>query len=118
MYQVRGALFGLLGLGGSIDGGGFELFLDFGGLGVFFGLCLSPSLGQLGGLGLAGLEFVDAAGGVDQLLLAGVEWVAVGADFNGNILYGRVSRKGGVAAVAVNGCLEDLRVDSGFHNSS
>jgi hypothetical protein len=76
----------------------------------------SHSFGVLGSFGLAGLEFVDAAGGVDELLLAGVERVAVRANFHGNILHGRVSREGSVAAVAVDGGLKDLGVNGGFHN--
>ena len=34
------------------------------------------------------VEFIHAAAGVDQLLLAGVEGVALGADFNGDVLLG------------------------------
>ena len=34
------------------------------------------------------VEFINAAAGVDQLLLAGVERVALGANFNGDVLLG------------------------------
>ena len=34
------------------------------------------------------VELVHAAAGVDELLLAGIERVAFGADFNGDVLFG------------------------------
>jgi hypothetical protein len=33
-------------------------------------------------------EALNASGGIDQLLLAGKKWMAVGTDFNANILFG------------------------------
>jgi len=69
-------------------------------------------------LGILPAEAFDATSGVDQLLLAGKEWVASGADFYVDIAL--VSRTGSemVAARAhdayfvvngVNGCLHSLR---------
>jgi hypothetical protein len=103
-------------LGFGVDCVFLQFGLELGSFGVFLVGALGSGLGVLGGLGLAGLKLVDAAGGVDELLLTGVERVAVGANFHRNVLHGRMSREGGVATVAVNGSLEDLGVNGGFHN--
>src|SRR5271165_7180510 len=64
-------------------GGGFG---GFGGLGGF-------GLARVG-LGVLAAETLDAAGGVHQLLLAGEEWVAGGADFHADVaLVGRTGHK-------------------------
>ena len=44
---------------------------------LLFGGC-----GFRGGIGVLLGETLDAAGGVDEFLLAGEKWVAVGADFD------------------------------------
>jgi hypothetical protein len=61
-------------------------------------------------------ELVDATAGVDDLLLARVERVAVGADFNLQIVPERRPRQERVTAAAADGGLFVLRVDSGFHD--
>jgi len=94
------------GLGVCFDSLSLELFLNLGEISVLLVLGGGSALSNLVGLGLAGLELVNAAGSVDEFLLARVERVAVGADFNANLLHGRMSSEGGVAAVAVNGGLE------------
>ena len=62
------------------------------------------------------VELIHAAAGVDQLLLAGVEGVALGADFHGDVLLGGTGLIHGAAGAADGGGLI-IRVDSGLHNS-
>jgi hypothetical protein len=105
------------GLGFGFDGLGLDLSLDLGELSVLGVFGRGSLFGVLGGLSLAGLKLVHASGGVDKLLLTGVERMAVRANFHVDALHGRMSREGGVATVAVDGGLKYLRVDGGFHNS-
>jgi hypothetical protein len=60
------------------------------------------------------VELVNAAAGVDQLLLAGVEGMALGADFNGDILLCGTGLDY-VAAGALDGGLLVIRMNSFFH---
>src|SRR3954463_14532619 len=66
------------------------------------------------GPGLAALEPLDAAPRVDQLLTAGVERVAVGADLHVQLGLGRTGREL-VAAGAADVCLDVLGMDVGLH---
>ena len=70
-------------------------------------------------LGVLLLKSLDAARGVQQLLLSGEEWVAVGADFDQHHIAfeGRAGLKG-VAAGAVNHQFVVIRMNSGFHERS
>ena len=85
---------------------------------------------MLGGLFLCGRDFrrgvgvflreaFDAAGGVNQLLLAGEEWVAIGADFDVE-LFTLDGRTGGeiVAAGAMHSDGVIVGVNTGFHEKS
>ena len=60
------------------------------------------------------VELINTAAGVDQLLLAGVEGVAVGADLNGDVLLGGTGLDDG-AASASDGGLLILGMDSFLH---
>ena len=60
------------------------------------------------------VELLHAAAGVDQLLLAGVEGVALGADFHGDVLTGGAGLDD-VAAGAADGGLVVLGMDAFFH---
>ena len=60
------------------------------------------------------LEAIDTAAGVNQLLLAGVERVALGADFNAQLLLGGTGDES-VAADAGHGNLLILRMDAFLH---
>lgn len=81
-------------------GGGFGGFDLGGGVGVLFG------------------EAFDAAGGVDELLFAGEEGVAIGADFDVEAVAfdGRASLKI-MAAGAVNRYGVIIGVNTGFHEA-
>src|SRR3954470_6086361 len=68
-------------------------------------------------LGGAALEALHATAGVDQLLLARVERVAVGADLHVDPALGRARREL-VAARAAHVSLDVLRVDFGLHRPS
>ena len=80
--------------------------------------------GCFGGFGLAGVglgilaaEALDAAGGVDQLLLAGKEGVAGGADFHADVaLVGGTGHKG-VAAGTVHAGFVVSRMDGWLHGT-
>jgi len=80
--------------------------------------------GCLGGFGLAGVglgilaaEALDAAGGVDQLLLASEEGVAGGADFHADVaLVGGTGHKG-VAAGTVHAGFVVSRMDGWLHGT-
>ena len=61
------------------------------------------------------VELINAAAGVNELLLAGVEGVALGADFNGDVLLGAAGGDD-FAAGAADGGLFVLGVDSGLHS--
>jgi len=60
------------------------------------------------------VETVDTSTGINQLLLAGIERVALGADFNSDILLGGASGKG-VATSTANCSLFVLRMDAFSH---
>ena len=61
------------------------------------------------------LETIDTAAGVNQLLLAGVERVALGADFNAQLLLGGTGDES-VTADAGDGNLLILRMDAFLHD--
>ena len=60
------------------------------------------------------VEPINTSTGVNQLLLAGVERVALGADFNSDVLLGGTGRKD-VATGTANGGLFVLGVDTFSH---
>ena len=60
------------------------------------------------------LEAIDTAAGVNELLLAGVVRVALGADFNAQLLLGGTGDES-VAANAGHGNLLILRMDAFLH---
>ena len=60
------------------------------------------------------VETIDTSTGVNQLLLAGIERVALGADLNSDILLGGAGGKG-VATSATNCGLFVLRMDAFSH---
>src|SRR5438876_43294 len=71
----------------------------------------------LAGLGHAPLEALYAAAGVDQLLPARVERVAVGADLHVQLSLGRAGDEL-VAAGAAHVALDVLRVDARLHDET
>ena len=60
------------------------------------------------------VEAINTSTGVNQLLLAGIERVALGADFHTNVLLGRTSGKD-IAAGAADGGLFVLGMDTFLH---
>ena len=60
------------------------------------------------------IEAINASTGVNQLLLAGIERVALGADLNTNVLLGRTSGKD-IAAGTADGVLFVLGMDTFLH---
>ena len=60
------------------------------------------------------VELVNAAAGVDQLLLAGVEGMALRADFDRDVFLGGAGLDNGAAGAADGGLLV-LRMDSFLH---
>jgi hypothetical protein len=60
------------------------------------------------------VEAINTSTGVNQLLLAGIERVALGADLNTNVLLGRTSGKD-IAASAADGGLFVLGMDTFLH---
>ncbi len=60
------------------------------------------------------VELVNTTAGVDQLLLAGVERVALRADFNGDVGLGGAGLYNGTAS-ALDGGLLIIRMDSFLH---
>ena len=60
------------------------------------------------------IELINTAAGINELLLAGVEGVALGADFNGDALTGGAGLDGGAACALDNGGLI-VRMDSCLH---
>jgi len=91
------------------------------GAGPFGSLALRARLLLAGGGGNVGvflLETLDAAGRVYEFLLAGEEWVAIGADFDAKhiALDGR-TRLEGIPAGAMDGYGMIVGVDTGFHDS-
>ena len=60
------------------------------------------------------VEPINASTGVNQLLLAGIERVALGADLNTDLLLSGTAGKG-VTAVAANGCLFVVGMDAFLH---
>ena len=74
------------------------------------GACVGLSaFGQL-------LETIDAAGGIDKLLLAGVERMALGADFYAAGCDGRTRVENSTAGAGNSRFLVIGRMDTGFHN--
>ena len=63
------------------------------------------------------LKFINRAGRVDQILFASVEWMAIRANFNMQLLFGRAGDK--VIAAGANdlGIRKILWVDRVLHNS-
>lgn len=70
------------------------------------------------GFGAALLEAFDAARGIDQGLFAGIEGMALGANFDMNRLFGRAGCKGVATATGDLGGGEVLGVELIFHGSS
>ena len=68
----------------------------------------------LAGLGKTALEALDAATGIDQLLLAGVERMALAANFNMDLRLG-VTGVDHVAAGASDGAVHIVRMDALLH---
>ena len=62
------------------------------------------------------VELINTAAGVDQLLLAGVEGVALGADFNSDVGLGGAGLDDGAASAADGGGLV-IRMDSCLHGT-
>ena len=62
------------------------------------------------------VELIHTAAGVDELLLAGVERVAAGADLDGDVLLRGAGLVDG-AARAANGRGLIIRVNSGLHDN-
>ena len=60
------------------------------------------------------VEAINTSTGVNQLLLAGIERVALGADFHTNVLLGRTGGKD-IAAGAADGGLFVLGMDTFLH---
>ena len=60
------------------------------------------------------IEAINPSTGVNQLLLAGIERVALGADFHTNVLLGRTGGKD-IAAGAADGGLFVLGMDTFLH---
>jgi hypothetical protein len=81
---------------------------------IWLMLCGSCAFGS-GFLAIALVEAIDASGGVDQLLLAGKERVASGADFDVQVaLFGR-ARLERLAASAGNCDIDVFWMNSWFH---
>lgn len=60
------------------------------------------------------VELVNASAGIDELLTTGVEWVALGADFNYYVLLGTAGLVDS-AACALDGRGLVIGMDSFFH---
>ena len=60
------------------------------------------------------VETINTSTGVNQLLLAGIERVALGADFNSDVLLGGTGRKD-VATSTTDRCLFVLGMDTFLH---
>ena len=60
------------------------------------------------------VELINTTAGINELLLAGVEGVALGADFNGDALTGGTGLDGCTACALDNGGLV-IRMDACFH---
>ena len=60
------------------------------------------------------VEAINTSTGVNQLLLAGIERVALGADLNTNVLLGGASGKD-IATSAANGGLFVIGMDTFLH---
>ena len=60
------------------------------------------------------VEAINTSTGVNQLLLAGIERVALGADLNANVLLGRTGSKD-IAASAADGGLFVVGMDTFLH---
>ena len=68
----------------------------------------------LAGLGKTALETLDAATGIDQLLLAGVERMALAANFDVDLRLG-VTGVDHVAAGTSDGAVHIVRMDALLH---
>ena len=68
--------------------------------------------------GVLAAETLHPSGGINQLLLAGEEWMAVGANFNVDIATVRRARGERVSARAVHPDFVVRRVNSCFHVTS
>ena len=68
-------------------------------------------------LGAARFEFLNASCGIDKLLFASVEGMAVGADFNANFLLGGPGGEGMSARANHFGVWEVCRMESVFHEA-
>ena len=62
------------------------------------------------------VELINTTAGINELLLAGVEGMALGADFNGDALTGRTGLDGCAACALDNGGLV-IRMDSFLHGT-
>src|SRR5690606_5899031 len=88
-----------------------------------FGACLALDALALAGarqfvlLRNALLELLDALGGVDQLLVAGIEGVAGAAQFDFELLFGRAGRKAVAAGAGHRNAGMVGRVDIFFHKN-
>lgn len=69
------------------------------------------------GFGSALFEFINGAGHVDQVLLAGIERMAVGANFNMELFFSRAGGKDVAAGADDLGFGEVLGVEIVFHPS-
>ena len=72
---------------------------------------------QFRAFGHALFELVDGPGRVNQVLFAGVEGMAIVANFNMQLLLGRAGGEGVAAGANDFGISEILWVESVFHNS-
>jgi len=85
-------------------------------LGVFRNLLLRGALGR--GVGVFLGEALDAAGSIQELLLAGKERMAAGADFDVQpVAFDGRARLKIAAAGAVNGYRMVVGMNTGFHES-
>ena len=60
------------------------------------------------------VELIHATAGIDELLLAGIERMALGADFNRDVLLGAAGLDHGTAGAADGGGFV-IGMDSGLH---
>ncbi len=63
----------------------------------------------------ASLEFLDAAGGIDQFVFTGIEWMALRADFNFNFRLGGSNRECIAAGATHLGIFIICRMNVCFH---
>lgn len=70
----------------------------------------------MGGCLLVGTESIDTAGDINQLLLAGVEWVALGANFYLDVTGRCPGLESVAAAVALDRRCHVIRMYTLLHN--